>query len=58
MRLSWRSVLTTALDIAAAACVVAGVALIYAPAAFIAAGAALCVVSWRLASDTDAETPE
>lgn len=54
---SWRTVLTTALDFAAAALAVAGVAFIYVPAAFIAAGAALCVVSWRLASDLDTETP-
>lgn len=39
--------LTTLLDLAAAGLVVAGVALIFAPAAFIVAGVLLGLVSWR-----------
>lgn len=39
---------TTALDLAACALVVVGVAQIYPPAAYIAAAAVLALVSWRL----------
>lgn len=41
-----RSVLTTVLDAIGAAVVVAGVALIYPPAAFIVGGGAVLVMSW------------
>lgn len=39
--------LTTVLDVAAAALIVAGVALLSIPAALIVAGVALLVVSWK-----------
>lgn len=58
MRPIWRALLSYLLDLVAVALVVAGVALIYVPAAFITAGAALIVVSWRLASEPETETPE
>lgn len=38
---------TTLLDLAAAGLIVAGVALIFAPAAFITAGVLLGVMSWQ-----------
>lgn len=40
--------LTTVLDLAGAGLVVAGVALVYVPAAFVVAGAGVLLVSWRL----------
>lgn len=44
--------LTTLLELIGLACFVAGIALIYVPAAFIAAGVGLFVVSWALAPRT------
>lgn len=42
-----RKWLTTALDICGAALIVAGVALVWVPAACVVAGAGLLVISWR-----------
>lgn len=42
-----RKWLTTALDLAGAMLIVAGVALVWMPAAFIVAGAGLLLISWR-----------
>lgn len=42
-----RKQLTTALDVAGAALIVAGIALVWVPAAFIVAGAGLLLISWR-----------
>lgn len=40
-------ILTTLLDLAGASAIVAGVALIYIPAALIVAGLAVLAISWR-----------
>lgn len=45
-----RSVVTTILEGTAIAAITAGVALIYVPAALIALGALLVLLSWRLSS--------
>ncbi len=45
-----RSVGTSLLDLAGAGLVVAGIALVFVPAAFIAAGVALLAMSYRLTS--------
>lgn len=42
-----RKQLTTALDVAGAVLIVAGIALVWVPAAFIVAGAGLLLISWR-----------
>lgn len=42
-----RTMLTTLLDIAGAVAIVAGVALIYVPAALIVGGLAALAISWR-----------
>lgn len=42
-----RKQLTTALDVAGAALIVGGIALVWVPAAFIVAGAGLLLISWR-----------
>lgn len=42
-----RKWLTTALDLCGASLIVAGVALIWVPAAFLVAGAGLLLISWR-----------
>lgn len=41
--------LTTTLDLAGAALIVTGLALVFVPAAFLAAGAGLLLISWRSA---------
>lgn len=42
-----RKHLTTALDVAGAGLIVAGVALVWVPAAIMLAGVALLLISWR-----------
>jgi hypothetical protein len=41
--------LTTLLDLAGAALIVTGLALVFVPAAFVTAGAACLLISWRAA---------
>lgn len=53
-----REIVTTLLELIALALIVVGVALIYIPAAFIAAGAGLGVYAWRLTPKTETETPQ
>lgn len=45
-------IVTTIADVAAAALVITGVALIYVPAALLVAGAAVGVASWRASTST------
>ncbi len=42
-----RKLVTTALDLAGAGLIVAGIALVWVPAAFVAAGVGLLLISWR-----------
>lgn len=51
----WRSLVTTALDVAATALITAGAALIYVPSAFIVAGIGVLAVSYRLTASIESE---
>lgn len=51
-----RSIVTTIADVAAAALVIAGVAQMYVPAAYLVAGAAVGAASWRATSGAGAGT--